>query len=302
MTDQNLTAAPADQTPAIFDEQAAHRIRRLWHEGRWFFSIVDVVAVLTESADPRNYWSKMKRRTQDEGFRELWTKCPQLKMRSADGKLYSTDAADTETLLRIVQSIPSPKAEPFKQWLARVGTERLQEEARPSLAVARLRVLYRKKGYTDEWIDRRIEKILVRSAVTTEWGNRGAREDTDYAVLTDTLSRGTFEVSTSEHRAIKQLPRSQNLQGSMSVMELALSSLAEATAVTLHQNRDSRGFPALERDAHEAGRVGGIARHEVETLTGQPVVSPTNYKQLRQERQRELQPPLLIESNGGVEP
>jgi DNA-damage-inducible protein D len=299
-TDDDLTAeSPDNTTLALFEERAGAAVRRAWHDGRWFFSVIDVVGLLTDAPKPRQYWYDMKRYVHDEGFRELSAKIRQLKMPSADGKLYTTDAADTETLLRLVQSIPSPKAEPFKRWLAKAGAERLREEAQPSLAVERLRALYRKKGYADQWIERRLEKIGVRTVVTTEWSVRGAREDRDFAVLTDTLSTGTFDITTSEHKAVKGLTARQNLQDSMTVMELALSSLAEATAATLHQERDSKGVPALRRDASEAGEVGGAARRDVEARTGKPVVSTINYKQLQQERARELQPRLLSTLDDG---
>lgn len=299
-TDDDLTAeSPGDTTIALFEERAGTAIRRAWHDGRWFFSVIDVVGVLTDAPKPRQYWYDMKRYVHDEGFRELSEKIRQLKMPSSDGKNYRTDAADTETLLRLVQSIPSPKAEPFKRWLAKAGAERLREEAQPSLAVERLRGLYRKKGYADQWIERRLEKIGVRTVVTTEWSMRGAREDRDFAVLTDTLSTGTFDITTSEHKAIKGLTARQNLQDSMTVMELALSSLAEATAATLHQERDSKGLPALRRDASEAGEVGGAARRDVEARTSKQVVSTINYKQLQQERARELQLRLFSAPDDG---
>lgn len=245
---------------SLIEREFSKRVRYIWHDGRWFFSVIDVVAVLTDSAQPRVYWAKMKARVRDEGFHELLTRCQQLKLRSSDGKYYTTDAADTETLLRLIQSIPSPKAEPFKQWLARVGSERIQEEAQPALAVERLRKLYQRKGYSDEWIAQRLESIGIRTIATSEWNERGAKEGKQFAILTDTLSTGTFNISTSAHKAIKGLTPRQNLQDSMTVMELALNSLAEATAVTLHRARDSQGFGALHEDCAEAGEVGGAAR------------------------------------------
>lgn len=169
----------------LFDEQASERVRRVWHEGRWFFSVIDVVGLLTDSARPRAYWDAMKRRTTDEGFLELSTKCRQLKMEAPDGKQRVTDCADTETLLRLIQSIPSPKAEPFKQWLARVGAERLEELRNPHVAADSLRLMYRKKGYTDEWIEQRLQGIVVRDELTTEWRERGADEGREFAILTN---------------------------------------------------------------------------------------------------------------------
>jgi DNA-damage-inducible protein D len=200
---------------AVFQD----RIRRIWHQDEWWFSVTDVVGVLTDSPNPRNYWAVLKRRLVDEGASQLITDCHQLKMPSADGKHYKTDAGNTETILRIIQSIPSPRAEPFKRWLARVGTERLQEVAKLTLAEKRLRARYRQLGYTDRWIDRRLEAIRHRNAVTSEWGLRGAKKGREYAVLTDTLSVGAFDITTAEHRQIKGLSRRDNLQDSQTGME-----------------------------------------------------------------------------------
>ncbi|HLY31731.1 MAG TPA: Bro-N domain-containing protein [Ktedonobacterales bacterium] len=294
--DSGEHVTPETTALTIFDEQANGRIRKVWFEGRWWFSVIDTVGLLTDSANPRKYWFDMKRNVRSEGFIELSERIRQLKMRSAsDGKFYTTDAADRETLLRIIESIPSPKAEPFKQWLARVGAERMEEieAAESSAAMERLRAQYRKKGYSDQWIERRIEKILVRNVVTAEWLGRGAKEGREFAQLTDTLSVGTFDITTTEHRALKNLRGAQNLQDSMTGLELALSSLAEETATALHRARDSQGFGALHRDTREAGEVGGAARRDIEARTRQPIVSPINYQHLRQERQRQLQPHLF---------
>ena len=264
-----------------FDEQAAGTIRRVFHEGRWFFSVIDVVGLLTDSASPRRYWTDMKRRVQDEGFREVYAKCVQLKMVAPDGKQRLTDAADAETLFRIIQSIPSPKAEPFKQWLAKVGRERLDEIEHPELVADRLRQQYRALGYSDEWIDRRLQGIVIRDELTNEWRGRGAQEGREFASLTDTLQQGTFDLSTSEHRQVKHIGQRQNLRDSMTTMELLLTALSEETARELHQARDSQGYGELHRDAGEAGEVGGAARRDIEARTGRPVVSGENYKALR---------------------
>jgi hypothetical protein len=294
---------PDAQALALFDAQANQRIRKVWHDGRWWYSIIDAIALLTDSPRPRKYWADMKQRIQDEGFRELSAKCGQLKMRSpADGKYYTTDAADRETMFRIVQSVPSPRAEPFKQWLARTAEERLQEEEQPSKAIDRLSTMYAKKGYTDQWISQRVKKILVRDAITLEWAERGARKSRQIAQLTTELHEGTFDITPAQHLAVKDLPVGRNLQDSMTGLELAVSSLAEETAIVMHQTRDSQGMNELRRDVHEAGEVGKIARLEVEARIGQPVVSPVNYKQLRQERQRQLQAPLFDEiADGGAD-
>ncbi len=213
---------------AVFQD----RIRKVWNKGEWWFSVVDVVEVLTDSPKPRQYWSNLKRRMHDEGFTQLSSEWLQLRMPSSDGKHYKTDAANTETLLRIIQSIPSPKAEPFKRWLARVGTERIQEEAELTPAEKRLRARYRQLGYTDAWINRRLETIRTRDTITDEWHDRGAKPGRQYAVLTDTLSNGAFDITTAEHRQIKGLTRRDNLQDSQTILELAITGLAEATAHT----------------------------------------------------------------------
>ena len=279
---------------AIFgEEQAEQTIRRAWHDGRWFFSVIDIVGLLTDAPKPRQYWFDMKRRVQDEGFREVSAACRQLKLPSPDGKQRLTDAADAETILRLVQSIPSPKAEPFKRWLARVGTERLREVEDPALAADRLRSEYERMGYSAEWIRARLENVVVRDDLTIEWRERGAAEGREFALLTDTLSRGTFDLTTAEHKAVKGLKPRHNLRDSMTTLELVLTSLAEATATAIHQAHDSQGFGKLRRDAHEAGNISGAARRDIEAATGEPVVSPTNYPQLRTERQRELRLPLF---------
>lgn len=285
----------SDQTALIiFDEEGFDSaIRRTMHDGRMFFSVIDVVGVLTDSANPRNYWSMLKIRLSEEGAQETYTKCVRLKMRATDDKMRETDCADRETLLRIVQSVPSPKAEPFKQWLARVGIERLAEMEDPARAVERMRKEYRRLGYSDAWIDERLKNIATRNALTDEWRERDAEEGRDFARLTDTLSRGTFDLTTGEHCQIKHLGTRTNLRDSMTPMELVLTSLAEVTATELHQTRESRGYDDLRDDVQDAGKVAGNARREVEAITGRPVVSPLNYKALRQERQRELQPSLL---------
>ncbi|HKT39326.1 MAG TPA: Bro-N domain-containing protein [Ktedonobacterales bacterium] len=285
-----------DHTLLPFDEdQASETIRRVWHEERWFFSVIDVVGLLTESTYPNRYWSDMKQRIQDEGFREVYAKCVRLKMEAPDGKQRLTDAADAETLFRIIQSIPSPKAEPFKQWLAKVARERLDEMENPELAADRMRQHYRALDYTDEWIDRRLQGIVIRDELTHEWHERGAKEGKEFAALTDTLQSGTFDVSASEHHSVKHIGQRQNIRDSMTTMELLLTALTEETAKELHQTRDSQGYGELHRDAREAGEageVGGATRRDIEARTGSPVVSSENYKTLRQGRRRELQSPL----------
>lgn len=257
------------------------------------YSVIDVIALLTESAAPQQYWRDTKRRMAGEGWDETQEKILPLKMTAPDGKQRLTDAANEETLLRIIESIPSPKAEPFKQWLARVGHERLQEMENPELAADRMRAQYRRLGYSDEWIDRRLQGIVVRDELTNEWRERGAREGKEFATLTDTLQQGTFDLTTVEHKDIKRIGQRQNLRDSMTTLELALTILAEETAKELHQVHESQGYNELHQDTQEAGDVGGAARRDIEARTGRPVVSSENYKTLRQGRQHELQSPLF---------
>jgi hypothetical protein len=286
---------------AIFDEQAEARIRKVWHNGQMWYSIVDVIGLLTDSPSPRQYWGNLKTRMTSEGAQETLSKCEQLKMRAPDGKMRLTDAGESETILRIVESVPSPKAEPFKRWLARMGNERLQEMADPSLAADRMRREYARLGYPDAWINERLKNVVARDGVTAEWRERGAQEGRDFARLTDTLSRGTFDVTTAEHRQIKHISNRQNLRDSMTPVELALTSLAEVTSTELHQVRDAQGVKELERDAKEAGGIAGDARRAIEEALQRPVVSDVNYKQLRQGRRDELQPRLLETPDDGDE-
>jgi hypothetical protein len=227
----------------------------------------------------------LKKRLTDEGAAQSLTDCLQLKMQSRDRKHYKTDAANTETILRIIQSIPSPKAEPFKRWLARVGTERLHEDAGAlTPAERRLASNYRRQGYVDSWINDRLRAIRDRNGVTGEWGLRGAKKGREYAALTDTLSVGAFDITTAEHRQIKGLSARDNLQDSETSMELAITGLADAAARRLHQTRDSQGFNKLQADCQDAGKIVGDARRQFEEVAGEKVVSPINYKQLQQER------------------
>jgi hypothetical protein len=283
-----LTRAPAtpdeaqlevrpEVSVALFEDQA---IRRAWHEGRWFFSVVDVVGLLSASAEPRRYWSDLKRRVRDEGFREVYAKCVQLKLPSPDGKLRQTDTADAQTLLRIVQSIPSPAAEKVKQWLATVGTERLEEIEHPERAFERARHLYTRQGYSADWIEKRLQGMVARQELTEEWQARGASEERDFAPLTDVLTSGAFGIGEAEHKAVKGLARHDNLRDSMTTLELALTTLAEATARVLHQTHNSQGAGALREDVREAGNVAGAARRDIEQRTGQQVVSAENYQTL----------------------
>ena len=261
------------------------RIRTAWNEETeaWYFSIVDVVAVLTDQPDQRHaakYWSVLKTRLKKEGS-ELTTNCSQLKMRSADGKRYNTDVADTEQLLRIIQSIPSPKAEPFKLWLAQVGRERIEETIDPELTIDRALETYLKKGYPREWINQRLQAIQVRKELTDEWDARGVRKGMEYAILTDEISRAWSGLSTRQYKSLKGLKK-ENLRDNMTTLELVLNMLAEATTTEISKQKAPSTFSENMAVAREGGEAAGIARKAVEERTGVPVVTPKNAAQLNQ--------------------
>ena len=261
------------------------RIRTAWDEEKeeWYFSIVDVVAVLTDQPDQRHaakYWSVLKTRLKKEGS-ELTTNCSQLKMRSADGKRYNTDVADTEQLLRIIQSIPSPKAEPFKLWLAQVGRERIEETIDPELTIDRALETYLKKGYSREWINQRLQAIQVRKELTDEWDARGVQKGVEYAILTDEISRAWSGMSTRQYKNLKGLKK-ENLRDNMTTLELVLNMLAEATTTEISKQKAPSTFSENMAVAREGGEAAGIARKAVEERTGVPVITPKNAAQLKQ--------------------
>ena len=261
------------------------RIRTAWDEEKeeWYFSIVDVVAVLTDQPDQRHaakYWSVLKTRLKKEGS-ELTTNCSQLKMRSADGKRYNTDVADTEQLLRIIQSIPSPKAEPFKLWLAQVGRERIEETIDPELTIDRALEIYLKKGYSREWINQRLQAIQVRKELTDEWDARGVQKGVEYAILTDEISRAWSGMSTRQYKNLKGLKK-ENLRDNMTTLELVLNMLAEATTTEISKQKAPSTFSENMAVAREGGEAAGIARKAVEERTGVPVITPKNAAQLQQ--------------------
>jgi len=261
---------------AVFEGK---HIRKIMNEDEWWFSVIDVVEVLTGSNIPKRYWSDLKRKLAKEGYSELYDKIVQLKFAAADGKYYATDCANTETMFRIIQSIPSPKVEPFKQWLARVGYERLEEIENPELSMERMQELYEKKGYPKEWIDKRMRGIAVRQDLTGEWKNRGARTNLEYAILTNEIMQGTFDLKVDEYKQVKGLAR-ENLRDHMTDIELILTMLGEATTTKLHRDRDSRGIEPLKKDAHEGGAVAGSTRRDIEKRSGKPVVTSDNFKRL----------------------
>ena len=261
------------------------RIRTAWDEEKeeWYFSIVDVVAVLTDQPDQRHaakYWSVLKTRLKKEGS-ELTTNCSQLKMRSADGKRYNTDVADTEQLLRIIQSIPSPKAEPFKLWLAQVGRERIEETIDPELTIERALATYLKKGYSREWINQRLQAIQVRKELTDEWDARGVQKGVEYAILTDEISRAWSGMSTRQYKNLKGLKK-ENLRDNMTTLELVLNMLAEATTTQFSKDRKPSTFQENLEVAKAGGQVAGRTRKDIESQSNTPVISPKNAAQLNQ--------------------
>ena len=261
------------------------RIRTAWdaEKEEWYFSIVDVVAVLTDQPDQRHaakYWSVLKTRLKKEGS-ELTTKCSQLKMRSADGKRYNTDVADTEQLLRIIQSIPSPKAEPFKLWLAQVGRERIEETIDPELTIDRALETYLKKGYSREWINQRLQAIQVRKELTDEWDARGVQKGVEYAILTDEIIKAWSGMNTRQYKNLKGLKK-ENLRDNMTTLELVLNMLAEATTTEISKQKAPATFSENLSVAREGGEAAGIARKAVEERTGVPVISAKNVAQLNQ--------------------
>ena len=257
------------------------QVRSVWDAEReaWFFSIVDVVAVLTESPNPRKYWSVLKTRLKKEGS-ELATNCSQLKMESADGKNYRTDVADTEQLLRLVQSIPSPKAEPFKQWLARVGYERIEETEDPELAFDRAMETYLKKGYSKEWINQRLKSIEVRKDLTDEWENRGVQKGQEFAILTDEITKAWSGLTTKQYKQAKGLKK-EGLRDNMTNLELVLNMLSEATTTEISREKQPEGLAQNIRIAKQGGTIAGNTRKEIEEKTGKPVVSTKTAKRIK---------------------
>ena len=263
------------------------RIRTAWDEEKeeWYFSIVDVVAVLTDQPDQRgasNYWAKLKQRLKEEGADQLLTNCQQLKMKSPkDGKRYNTDVADTEQLLRIIQSIPSPKAEPFRAWLAQVGRERIEATIDPELTIERALETYLKKGYTREWINQRLQAIQVRKELTDEWDARGVQKGVEYAILTDEISRAWSGMSTRQYKNLKGLKK-ENLRDNMTTLELVLNMLAEATTTQFSKDRKPSTFQENLEVAKAGGQVAGRTRKDIESQSNTPVISPKNAAQLNQ--------------------
>lgn len=265
------------ETIQVFEEKL---VRTLWdtEQEKWYFSIVDVIAILTESANPRKYWSVLKTRLKKEGS-QLATNCSQLKMQSADGKYYKTDVADTEQLFRLIQSIPSPKAEPFKLWLAQVGRERLDEMQDPELSIDRALEQYLRLGYSENWINQRLKSIEIRKELTDEWKAKGLKEGQQFATLTDIITKAWSGKTTREYKVFKGLKK-ENLRDNMTNTELILNMLAEASTKDISQATNPKDFEESKKVAQQGGNVAKVALKELESKTGKKVVSPLNAKKV----------------------
>lgn len=253
-------------------------MRKTIFQKEWWFSVVDIVQVLIDQKDDlsaRKYWNKLAQRLRNEGS-EVVTNCHRLKLLASDGKMRETDCANTENLFRIVQSIPSPKAEPLKRWLARVGYERVQEIEDPELATKRTRLLYKLKGYPEDWIEKRLRGIAIREELTDEWHKRGAQKKSDYEILTAEISKATFEVTPTEYKKLKGLKR-ENLRDHMDDFELILTMLGERTTTEIHKTEDSKGVPKLKDDARVGGQIAGTTRKQIERKLRRPIVSKKNF-------------------------
>lgn len=271
----------------LFEEQ---QVRRAWNqaEEKWYFAIVDVIAVLTESTDAGAYWRKLKERLKKDG-NETVTNCHALKMTAADGKQRLTDVADTEQLLRLIQSIPSPKAEPFKLWLAKVGYERLEEIENPELAAKRMRQIYEQKGYSEDWIEKRLRGIAVRDELTDEWKKRGVKEQREFAILTAEISKATFGMTPSEYKAFKALANpKENLRDHMTDLELIFTMLGEASTTEIAKKKDAQGFLPNQSAAKAGGTIAGNARRELEAKSGTQISTTQNFKALTEGKAKAL--------------
>lgn len=256
-------------------------IRKTIHKNQWWFSVVDVIEALTGSERPRKYWNDLKNKLSEEGYSELSEKIGQLKLQSTDGKYYETDCASTETMFRIIQSIPSPKAEPFKRWLAKVGYERVQEIEDPELGTKRTRALYKAKGYSDDWIEKRMRGIAIREDLTDEWKKREVKQKREYEILTAEIAKAAFGITPGQHKKFKRLKR-ENLRDHMTDLELIFSMLGEAATTEITRADDARGFDENKKSARKGGEVAGKARTDLEQKTGKRVVTRENYLTISQ--------------------
>ena len=254
----------------------ARQIRRAWVDDQWYFSVVDIVAALTDSDNPRDYWYRMKQREKESAGIELSTLCRQLKVTSSDGKAYKTDCINTEAAFRIIQSIPSPKAEPFKRWLAEVGYQRVQEIENPELAQQRMRKLYQDKGYPDDWVEKRVRGIAVRDELTGEWQKRGIQDQKDFAILTGEISKATFGLTPADYKKLKGLKR-ENLRDHMTDLELIFTMLGEAATTEIARNKNAQGLLKNKLAAQAGGSGAGDARRQLEAKSGRKVITRDNY-------------------------
>ncbi|MHB8771121.1 MAG: BRO-N domain-containing protein [Syntrophales bacterium] len=260
-------------------------IRKTIHKNEWWFSIIDVIEALTGTDRPRKYWSDLKKKLISEGYGEVSEKIGQLKMIAPDGKMRLTDCANTETMFRIIQSIPSPKAEPFKRWLAKVGYERVQEIEDPELGTKRTRALYKAKGYSDDWIEKRMRGIAIREELTDEWKKRSVKQEQEYAILTAEIAKAAFGITPHEHKKLKGIKR-ENLRDHMTDLELIFSMLGEAATTEITRVDDAQGFDESKTAARKGGDVAGTAREDLEKKTRKRVVSPDNYLTEPESRKR----------------
>ena len=252
------------------------KIRKTIHNNEWWFSVIDVIEFLTDSNIPKRYWSDLKRKLKNEGYFEVYENIVRLKLKSSDGKIRETDCANTEIMFRIIQSIPSKRVEPLKRWLAKVGKERIDEIEDPEIAMERMKIIYEKKGYPKNWIDKRIRGIAVRHDLTDEWKDRGVKGNLEYAILTNEIMQGAFEMKVDEYKKFKRLKR-ENLRDHMNDIELILTMLGEATTTKLTKDRNSKGFQKLKNDAQNGGAVAGRTRKDIEKQSGKKVISKKNY-------------------------
>ena len=266
------------------------QVRSIWNDedNKWYFSVIDVVAILTDSDKARDSWYRVKEREKIAGM-ELSTICRQLKLESSDGKKYETDCASAEGILRIIQSIPSPKAEPFKRWLAQVGSERLDEIENPEIATKRMREIYKAKGYSDEWIEKRVRGIAVRDELTNEWKKRGVKEQTEFAILTAEISKATFGMTPSEYKNFKELEKpTDNLRDHMTDLELIFTMLGEASTTEIAKNKEASGFDQNKKAAKEGGKIAGNARKELEKKSGKKISTKENFKSIPESEKKKL--------------
>ncbi|HFG0578079.1 TPA: BRO family protein [Flavobacterium psychrophilum] len=263
----------------------AKQVRSVWDadQEKWFFSIVDVVGVLTTSENPNNYWKVLKNRLKKEGS-QLVTDCNQLKMQSADGKFYKTDVADTEQIFRLIQSVPSPKAEPFKLWLAKMGSERIDEIEDPEIGFDRLMETYLKKGYSEKWINQRLKSIEVRKELTDEWEKRGVKKGQEYAILTDEITKAWTGITTKEYKQLKDLKK-ENLRDHMTNLELVLNMLAEATTTEISKKKEPKTFNESKKIAKQGGTIAGNTRKQIEAKTGDKIITSLNAKSLNKNKE-----------------